>query len=237
MTAINFRFGKPSPDGTTTPLTGTIEATPTRSHTNKTTTPDTIIVPAPFTTTIDSTGIATIPLEPTAAAWFWKITVTLTGTTAFTDYVVIPNSTNPIDYATLEKIDPLTLEPLEVHDPAWWATLNTLIAQGGIRGDTGPTGPAGPTGPTGPAGPTGGPGPTGTTGPAGPAGSNATATTNAADLTTGTLNDARLPDRLQSTTLNATFALKTDLAPNTLDGGNATSTYDTSFNFDGGSAT
>jgi hypothetical protein len=35
--------------------------------------------------------------------------------------------------------------------------------------------------------------------------------------------------------LNATYALKTDLASN-LDGGNATSTYGSSFNFDGGSA-
>jgi hypothetical protein len=35
---------------------------------------------------------------------------------------------------------------------------------------------------------------------------------------------------------NATYALKTDLPPTSLDGGNASSTYGTSFNFDGGSA-
>ncbi|UYM26576.1 hypothetical protein SEA_BAUER_27 [Arthrobacter phage Bauer] len=35
---------------------------------------------------------------------------------------------------------------------------------------------------------------------------------------------------------NATYALKSEVPPTTLDGGNATSTYDGSFNFDGGSA-
>jgi len=35
---------------------------------------------------------------------------------------------------------------------------------------------------------------------------------------------------------NATYALKTDIPPTTLDGGNASSTYGTSFNLDGGSA-
>jgi len=36
--------------------------------------------------------------------------------------------------------------------------------------------------------------------------------------------------------LNATYALKADIPPNTFDGGNATSTYTGTFNFDGGSA-
>lgn len=38
--------------------------------------------------------------------------------------------------------------------------------------------------------------------------------------------------------LNATFVLKSEAPPSTLDGGNATSTYNTpgTFNFDGGSA-
>ncbi|AYN58857.1 hypothetical protein PP634_gp31 [Arthrobacter phage Richie] len=48
--------------------------------------------------------------------------------------------------------------------------------------------------------------------------------------------DANLPARLQDTALNATYALKSEVPPTTLDGGNATSTYDGSFNFDGGSA-
>lgn len=39
-----------------------------------------------------------------------------------------------------------------------------------------------------------------------------------------------------ATALNATFVPRVELPPTTLDGGNATSTYGTSFNFDGGSA-
>jgi hypothetical protein len=37
--------------------------------------------------------------------------------------------------------------------------------------------------------------------------------------------------------LSATYALVTSVAPTTLDGGNATSVYTGTFNFDGGSAT
>jgi hypothetical protein len=45
------------------------------------------------------------------------------------------------------------------------------------------------------------------------------------------------PGSAVATALNATYALKTDVLPTTLDGGNATSTYTGTFNFDGGSAT
>ncbi|AYN57296.1 hypothetical protein PBI_BRIDGETTE_29 [Arthrobacter phage Bridgette] len=48
--------------------------------------------------------------------------------------------------------------------------------------------------------------------------------------------DTNLPTRLSDGQLSATYALKSEVPPTTLDGGNATSTYDGSFNFDGGSA-
>ncbi|UVK58423.1 hypothetical protein SEA_GLOBIWARMING_30 [Arthrobacter phage GlobiWarming] len=50
------------------------------------------------------------------------------------------------------------------------------------------------------------------------------------------VDDVNLPTRLGDAALNATYALKSEVPPTTLDGGNATSTYDGSFNFDGGSA-
>ena len=64
----------------------------------------------------------------------------------------------------------------------------------GAKGDTGDTGPQGPQGPAGTAGATG------ATGPQGPAGSNASATTSASDLTSGTLADARLSSSVVLTT-------------------------------------
>lgn len=63
-----------------------------------------------------------------------------------------------------------------------------------------------------------------------------------ADVTTALgVPDAALAARVvtgaTATALNATYALKTDVMPVSLDGGNATSTYTGTFNFDGGSAT
>lgn len=46
----------------------------------------------------------------------------------------------------------------------------------------------------------------------------------------------KTPGTKTATALSATYALKTDIPPTTLDGGNASSTYGTSFNLDGGSA-
>jgi hypothetical protein len=48
--------------------------------------------------------------------------------------------------------------------------------------------------------------------------------------------DTNLPARLQDTALNATYVPREELPPATFDGGNATSTYTGTFNFDGGSA-
>jgi hypothetical protein len=44
------------------------------------------------------------------------------------------------------------------------------------------------------------------------------------------------PGSATAAQLSATYALKTDVPPTTLDGGSATSTYTGTFNFDGGSA-
>jgi hypothetical protein len=70
----------------------------------------------------------------------------------------------------------------------------------GLTGGLGPTGATGPTGaastvtgPTGPTGPTGTTGATGSQGVTGPTGAAGTVTTSATDLTSGTLDNARLP--------------------------------------------
>jgi hypothetical protein len=87
----------------------------------------------------------------------------------------------------------------------------------GIQGDTGATGPTGPQGPQGVQGDTGATGPTGPTGSQGPAG---TATTDASDLTSGTLADARLSanvaleDVANTFTQNQTLDGTNNVAPN-----------------------
>jgi hypothetical protein len=75
----------------------------------------------------------------------------------------------------------------------------------GIQGIQGIQGPAGPAGPTGPAGATG------------PAGSNATATTDASALVSGTLPDARLSSAIARTSdVSAAVAAVVGAAPESL---------------------
>jgi hypothetical protein len=84
------------------------------------------------------------------------------------------------------------------------ATKRTSVQQIGAyfaaNGVAGPRGPAGPQGSQGIQGIQGPAGPAGATGATGPAGSNATATTDASALVSGTLSAARLPGSVVLTT-------------------------------------
>ena len=86
---------------------------------------------------------------------------------------------------------------VDQHLYVWDTGTSTWVDSGPLpAGPVGPRGPAGPPGADGaqgPAGPTGAQGPQGPQGVQGPAGSDATATTDAGALTSGTLATARLP--------------------------------------------
>ena len=90
----------------------------------------------------------------------------------------------------------------------------------GPQGEQGPQGLQGPQGPQGPQGETGATGATGATGPTGPQGPAGTQTTNASDLTSGTLADARLSsnvplkDAANTYTANQTLNGTNNVAPN-----------------------
>ena len=90
----------------------------------------------------------------------------------------------------------------------------------GPQGEQGPQGLQGPQGPQGPQGETGATGATGATGPTGPQGPAGTQTTNASDLTSGTLADARLSsnvplkDAANTYTQNQTLNGTNNVAPN-----------------------
>lgn len=157
-TPVKFLFKKPLPNGTLTPATsGTVKCVPTKARTI-TGTPDTVVIPAPFTVPLDNTGQLTVTLEPSTLEWHWEITVTITGVASWTDYVIVPDNTAGLDYTDLPKLDPLTLEPTATPDPAWWAEIDALKAMGGVKGGDGAPGAPGTPGTPGAPGTPGTPG-------------------------------------------------------------------------------
>jgi hypothetical protein len=119
---------------------------------------------------LDNTAPGTNP-----EGWLWQAIVTV-GVQPRVFYFTLDNTSNDIDLAQLQQLDPDTPDYVPVPGPR------------GLPGEPGATGPAGPKGDTGAAGATGEPGPQGATGPAGeqgpkgdkgdpgPAGDPATAT-------------------------------------------------------------
>jgi hypothetical protein len=100
------------------------------------------------------------------------------------------------------------------------AVLNFTIPAGaaGAQGQAGATGAQGIQGIQGIQGPAGPAGPAGATGATGPAGSNATATTDASALVSGTLPDARLSSNIARTSdITTAVASVVNAAPAALD--------------------
>lgn len=122
MTRIDFKFAKPTNTGTPFPVSGVIEAVPTKRRIIAGT-PDTVIIPTPFHLDIPDTGNVSLDLEPTGPDWAWSLTFMLTGIAKWTDTVTVPDA-DTVDYPDLPRVDPVTLEPDAAPDAAWWAALN-----------------------------------------------------------------------------------------------------------------
>ena len=165
MTIVRIKFGRPDPSGDNVPALAGVEIVPSHRRIANGE-PDSIIVPAPFTINTADTGRVDVPLLPTGAGWCWKVTVTIPGVTAFTEYVAVPDYPDGIDYADLIRVDPDTLTALLDPEPAWWAALGLAVkgADGldGKDGRDGDDGRDGATGATGPKGDKGDKGDTGT---------------------------------------------------------------------------
>ena len=149
MTRIDFKFAKPTSTGTPFPVSGVLEAVPTKRRTI-TGSPDTVVVPAPFHLDIPDNGLVSLELEPTGADWAWSLTFMLTGIAKWTDTVTVPDA-DAVDYPDLVRVDPATLEPDAAPEAAWWAALEALPA--GVPGEPGAPGAPGAPGIPGTPGP------------------------------------------------------------------------------------
>jgi len=162
MTTVRLKYARPTASGYNAPATATVEVVPTSRYTVEGA-PDTVVIPTPFTIDTTNGGTADVNLAPTGAGWAWTVTTTIPGISAFTETVLVPNDVEGIDYADLVRVDPDTLETVQP-TTAWWAEIEALKKQGGIKGDEGPQGLPGRDGAAGARGERGEKGDTGDTG-------------------------------------------------------------------------
>jgi hypothetical protein len=205
VAVVHFVRTVPAADGTRVPAKGVLRFTPTARRVIPGD-PDETVLPVPFQATLVE-GVLDVTLAQTDASWVWRVEEFITGVHARTIHAAIPDVAE-LDDSDLVPIDPATLEPTAVPEPAWVAmaastvttgevvgdnlvltrTNGTTVTAGNVRGATGPAGPEGAPGAAstvpGPAGATGVTGPAGATGATGPAGT--AATVDAGTTTTGT---------------------------------------------------
>jgi endoglucanase len=161
MTTIRLGVKVPTAAGVDVLAAGSLEWVPTARRVVG----DDLVLPGKFTV---ANSVPTVSVAPTGPTWAWKVTERLSGGSGAPRYLVVPDTTETVDYADLVEVDPKTLEPTATPEAAWWAALGDLEA--GAQGPKGDPGEPGPVGPVGPAGADGEPGPAGATGPAGPKG-------------------------------------------------------------------
>lgn len=127
MTIVNFRRSVPLADGTTAPADGFFRFTPSKARTIPGT-PDNIVAPKPFTVDL-ADGLAAATLAPTAIGSAWAVLESIDGVSDIRYWVIVPDSAEPLDDPDLVRVDPSTLAPAAVPEPAWWAAVADLIPE------------------------------------------------------------------------------------------------------------
>lgn len=87
-----------------------------------------VVIPAGFSVNIPASGAAVLEVAPTGPGWAWVVTEYATPSRV--RYVLVPDTAETLDYATLTDVDPATLEP--VGPPpvdAWSAELAALVGE------------------------------------------------------------------------------------------------------------
>jgi hypothetical protein len=92
-----------------------------------------VVLPKSFTVPLVA-GVADVTLEPTTAAWVWRVDEMLAGTASRTIHTAVPDVPE-VDYPDLVTVDPATLEPTAEPEPAWVAMANSTVTTGTVTGD------------------------------------------------------------------------------------------------------
>ena len=118
MTKVSFSFKRPAATGLVV-AGGRLRFRPFRRYVAG----ESVVVPRAFDVELDDKGEATVEMAPTNGVFAWMVTELLTPDDdgdapayAYTRYVEVPNSTGPVDYATLVDLDPATGAPVVIGD-------------------------------------------------------------------------------------------------------------------------
>lgn len=73
-----------------------------------------------------------VELLPTSPGWAWNIAVHPYNGSPFGRVVVVPDSEDTIPFRDLVVVDPVTLDPHNSPDPAWWAMTGKTVIGGTV---------------------------------------------------------------------------------------------------------
>lgn len=132
MPEIWFTRSTPLPDGSSGPATGRFRFRPSRALVIPGT-PDTVIVPEPFTLPLTA-GVLTVDLAPTQAGWAWRVDESVDGVKDLTYYVTVPDVPGPLDDPDLPRVDQYSLAPQAAPVAAWWAVADQTITTAAVVG-------------------------------------------------------------------------------------------------------
>lgn len=125
MTTIKISVREAGQNGLTT-APGEFRFAPTARHIGTDGGAPVVVLSPTFTAPVIS-GSVTVELEPNTADWCWVIYEGVSG--GITRYVNVPNSPTPLLYTDLVDVDPRSLNPSSILQPAWESFNDTINAE------------------------------------------------------------------------------------------------------------
>lgn len=126
MTQVRVGVVRPSAIGAPVLVSGRMSWAP---HARRVVDGD-VQVPSAFQVPLDG---LTRPVIEVSSAWVWRVSEFITAGAPSPLYLMVPESSELVDYADLVEVDPATLEPAESAVPAWEAAVSEVR---GYRDDT-----------------------------------------------------------------------------------------------------
>lgn len=126
MTRIRIGLRVDQADGSRIPAAGRVEW----SRTQRRTVDGDAVLPTAFVVPLTADDPEpVVDVAPTGDGWAWRVAEYALG--GITRHVLVPESDDVLDYATLVDVDPATLSPTVAPVGAWWAALDEVRENAG----------------------------------------------------------------------------------------------------------